>query len=459
MQQNFSASEFRELLAANDAESLHRFCTINHPATIAGLSSELEVGDIWQLLHLMSIETRAEVFMHFDLDHQVELAIAEDRSKMAELLEEMAPDSQADLVQRLDGQLRTELLGLMARAERENIRKLLSYAEGTAGSVMTTEYAVLRPEISVSEALDSVRAQAPAKETIYYIYIVDETRRLMGFVSLKTLILASPNQKIVDLIHRDFISAKVNDDQESVARKIEKYDLIALPVVDDKQILVGIVTHDDALDILRQEQQEDAEKFMAIGGQHEAGGYLRTSSMRHFRNRVVWVVILGVLGLVSGLIVQNFEGLLLEFAILAAFMPMLADSGGNTGSQSATLVVRALAMGEVRPRNLLQILFKELKVSLLLACVLAVVAFARVMVFGGGSSMPEGTSLVWIGTAISIALGLQVISSTLIGAALPLMAAKMKWDPAVVASPALTTIVDITGLLLFFGTAKLMLGV
>ena len=165
-----------------------------------------------------------------------------------------------------------------------------------------------------------------------------------------------------------------------------------------------------------------------------------------------------MLGLVSGLIVQNFEGLLLHFAILAAFMPMLADTGGNTGSQSATLVVRALALGEVQPRDLLRVIFKEFQVSVLLAVVLALVAFGRVMAFGGGSTMPEGASLAWVGTAISIALGLQVISATLIGAILPLIAAKMKWDPAVVASPALTTIVDITGLLLFFGTAKLLLG-
>jgi len=197
---------------------------------------------------------------------------------------------------------------------------------------------------------------------------------------------------------------------------------------------------------------------MAISGRHMAGEYLCTPGIRHFRNRVVWVVTLGVLGLVSGLIVQNFEGLLLHFAILAAFMPMLADTGGNTGSQSATLVFRALALGEVQPRDLLRVIFKEFRVSVLLALVLALVALGRVMTFGGGSTMPEGASLAWVGTAISIALGLQVISATLIGAVLPLIAAKMKWDPAVVASPALTTIVDITGLLLFFGTAKLLLG-
>lgn len=220
-------------------------------------------------------------------------------------------------------------------------------------------------------------------------------------------------------------------------------------MINGNRTLIGIITHDDAMDVILQEQQEDVEKFMAIGGRHEAGEYLRSPAMTHFRNRVVWVVILGVLGLLSGLIVQHFEGLLLQSAILAACMPMLADTGGNTGSQSATLVVRALALGELRASDMLRVILKEFRVSLLLAVVLAIVAFGRVLAFGAGSTMPEGYSLAWVGRAISIALGLQVISATLIGAILPLLAVKAKWDPAVVASPALTTIVDITGLLLF----------
>jgi len=358
MKQVLLVAELRELLAANDTETLRRFCTANHPATVAELISGLDAGEIWRILHLIGVADRAEVFAHFDLDQQVDLAIA--------------------------------------KAEREDIRKLVSYAEGTAGAVMTTDYAALKPEIGMPQALESLRAQAPAKETIYYTYVVDEGHRLVGFVSLKDLILARPSQKVVDVMHRDIIWAGVNDDQEEVARKIEKFDLIAIPIVNGNNVLVGIVTHDDALDILRQEQQEDVEKFMAISGRHQTGEYLRTPAWTHFRNRVVWVVILGVLGLVSGLIVQNFEGLLLQFAILSAFMPMLADTGGNTGSQSATLVVRALGLDEVGPKDILRVILKELHVSVLLAVVLAFVAFGRVLVFGGASTMPEGYSLVWV---------------------------------------------------------------
>ena len=212
------------------------------------------------------------------------------------------------------------------------------------------------------------------------------------------------------------------------------------------------------MDILRQEQQEDVEKFMAIAGQHQAGEYLRTPAWQHFRNRAGWAFGLAILGLVSGMIVQNYEGLLMQFAILAVFLPMLADTGGNTGSQSATLVVRALALREVTPRDGFRILGKELQVALMMGLLLGAAAYGRVVFLGGGSSLPDGFALPRIALAVGLALGLQVVSATAIGALLPLGAARLRLDPAVVASPALTTIVDITGLLIYFGTARFVLG-
>lgn len=453
------AFELLELIDSSNLAKLREVVDTVHPAETADFVAALDDGDIWRLLSALRKQQAAEIFSHFDLERQVELADEANHQAMARMLEDLPADDRVDLVQRLDPRVAEQILPLVAKAEREDIRKLASYAEGTAGALMSSEYATLRPEMTVARALEQVRIQAPKKETIYYIYVVDERHRLIGLVSLKDLILAKPAQQIRDIMHEDVICVRVSDDQEHVAHTIEKYDLLAVPVTNGDGKLVGIVTHDDVLDVIRQEQQEDVEKLMAIGGRHQAGEYLRTPVLTHFKNRVVWVVILGILGLVSGLIVQSFEGLLLQFAILAAFMPMLADTGGNTGSQSATLVVRALAMEEVRPRDILRVILKELRVSVLLAVVLALVAFGRVLALGGGSTRPEGASLTWIATAISIALGFQVISATLIGAILPLGAAKMKLDPAVVASPALTTIVDITGLLLFFGTAKLLLGV
>ena len=451
--------ELLKLISSGDITQLREVIEDVHPAEIADFVSDQENVDVWRLLAAIPQQQAADVFSHFDLYRQVELASGAHRQAMAQMLEKLPHDDRADLVRRLDPKVAAQILPLVAIAEREDIRKLTSYAEGTAGGLMSSDFATLRPDVTLAQALEQVRIQAPTRETIYYIYVVDEMQRLIGLVSLKNLILGRPEQLVKDISYEDVVSVDVGDDQEAVVRTIEKYDLLAIPVTTGDRKLVGIITHDDAIDVLRQEQQEDIEKLMAIRGSHMAGEYLRTSSWEHFRNRVVWVVILGVFGLVSGLIVQRSEGLLFQFAILVAFIPMLADTGGNTGSQSATLVVRALALGEVIPKDVLRVLFKELKVSVLLAVVLAAVAFGRVMLLGSSSALPVGVSLAWVGTAISIALGLQVVSSTMIGALLPLIAAKLKLDPALVASPALTTIVDITGLLLFFGTAKLLLPV
>jgi len=450
--------ELRELLAAEDHTTLRDFCQETHPAAVAELIAALSHEEAWAVLRHAEPVLRAEIFSHLDEETQVEMVASLSRGEVARLLADMPPDDRADLFKRLPEDRREAVLPAMAHAEREDIRRLAAYQEGTAGAVMTSDYATLDPGLTASQAIERLRDVAPDRETIYYAYVIDERRRLLGFVSLKDLIVARRDAKVADIMHSEVVYARVDDDQEDAARTIRKYDLIALPVLDSADVLVGIITHDDAIDIIIQEHTEDMEKFMAIAGSHEDAVYMRTGVWGHFKNRALWVVGLAVLGLVSGFIVQSFEGLLLQFAVLAAFMPMLADTGGNTGSQSATLVVRALALREVGPRDILRILAKEVRVAMLLALLLGTIAFARVLVFGGGSSIPDGVSLNTIGLAIAIALGLQVITSTLIGALLPLGAARMKWDPAVVASPALTTIVDITGLLIYFTTAKVLLG-
>lgn len=453
------APELRELLKKGNTKAIRTFCETGHPAHVAELISALSASEAWQILQSVDYPLRAEIFSHMDEDLQIEVVASLPRMDVAHLLADMAPDDRADLFKKLPEDIGEAVLPALAQAEREDIRRLAAYEEGTAGSVMTSDYVTLSPHLTAAQAIDQLRQVAPDKETIYYAYVVDDQRRLQGFVSLKDLILARRDAKIGDIMHPDVIFARVNDDQEDAARKIQKYDLIALPVINGNDALVGIITHDDALDVITQEQTEDMEKLMAISGSHESGIYLKTPAWKHFLNRAPWVVILAALGMVSGLIVQNFEGLLMQFAILATFMPMLADTGGNTGSQSATLVIRALALREVSPRDILRILLKEFGVSMLLGLLLGVIAFARVLTMGKGSAIPGNCSLETIGIAIAIALGIQVVTATLIGAILPMIAVVMKKDPAVVASPALTTVVDITGLMIYFGTAKLVLGI
>ncbi len=451
--------ELREMIAAGNAKALRGFCESGHPAIVAELISALSAEETWAVLMHADLPLRAEIFSHLDEDLMVEMIETLRRNEIARLLTEMPHDERADLFKRLPEERRQAILPALAQAEREDIRRLTAYQEGTAGAVMTSDYASLSQQLTVSQAIERLREVAPDKETIYYAYVVDEHRKLLGFVSLKDLIVARRESRIADIMHRDVIFARVDDDQENVARKIQKYDLLALPVLNGGDALVGIITHDDAIDIITQEHTEDMEKFMAIAGSHVDAVYMKTPAWVHFKNRSPWVVVLAFLGLVSGFIVQSFEGLLLQFAILAAFMPMLADTGGNTGSQSATLVVRALALKEISPRDIFRILAKEFQVAILLALLLGIIAYGRVILFGYGSAVSKQYSLSSIGFAIALALGLQVVTSTLIGALLPLAAARAKFDPAVVASPALTTIVDITGLLIYFITAKLLLGI
>lgn len=450
--------ELREYIRNDDAKGLQEFFKDAHPGIIADFLTGLETEEIWQVLKRLAPNLRAEVFANLPEEIQLEMTGILRRDELGRLFSDLPPDHRVDLLKRMPEERREALFPAIAQAEREDIKRLLAYPEGTAGSVMTTDYAAISPDLTAAEAIAKLRQEAPDKETIYYAYVVDESRKLIGFISLKDLILAKPDARIRDIMHRDVISARADDDQEDAARKLQKYDLIALPVIDAQERLLGIITHDDALDIVTQEHTEDMEKFMAIAGPHAAGVYMKTSVWAHFKSRCGWVLVLAALGLVSGYIVQSFEALLIQFAILASFMPMLADTGGNTGSQSATLIVRALALREITTADALKILFKEFLVALPLGLLLGLFAFGRVMLFAGRSGMPEGFPPYMVGLAVAVALAIQVVTATLIGAILPLAAAKVKVDPAVVASPAITTIVDITGLFIFFMTAKIILG-
>jgi magnesium transporter len=453
------ASELRDLILQKDAQTLEEFCSASHPTIIAEFFEALATDEIRQGLNLLQPRLQAEIFSHLSLENQIRLAESLKRKDLAAIINHMSSDERVDFLKRLPDERKDALMPILAQVEREDIRRLSAYPEGTTGAMMTSEYATLSPNQTAAEAVDKLRREAPDKETIYYCYVVDVNRRLIGFISLKDLILARPDTPVEQIMHRDVIFAQVNDDQEATAEKIARYDLLAIPVVNGNGVVVGIITHDDAIDIIHQEHTEDMEKLMAIAGSHEANMYLKTSSWRHFMNRAGWIVVLALLGLVSGAIVQNYESLLVQFAILATFMPMLADTGGNTGSQSATLVVRALALGEIKPRDILKVLSREFIVALLLAALLGIFAFGRVIFFYPAGGLPGDITPAILGMTVALALGLQVITATLIGALLPIAAARMKLDPAVVASPALTTIVDITGLMIFFMTAKFFLGI
>ena len=440
--------EILQLLHGSGPDAVRAYAEETHPADIAEQLSESDPEDIDSVLKALAPETAALVFSHFPESAQIGVLDILGRTECAALFSEMPPDDRAQLYRHLPDELQERVMPALARAEREDIRRLASYPEDTAGSIMTSDYATLSPDITAGEAVERLRQAAPDKETIYYAYVVNRSRRLIGFVSLKDLIVARRDTRIRDLLHEDLVSIRADEDQEEAVRKIRKYDLIALPVVNRDGSIVGIITHDDVIDIVSQEHTEDIEKLSAIGGSHDEGTYLQTSSWRHYLKRVGWVVGLGIVGIGAGAVVQGFDGLLTAFPALAAYMPMLAAAGGNTGNQSAAMVVCGLATQEITPKDLPRLLRKEFLVSLLLGTALALVVGLFAWLFRHDAA---------IALVVACSLCAQVVTAVLVGVLLPMGAVRLKLDPAVVASPALATVVDLSGLLLYFSIATALL--
>ncbi|MDW8288981.1 MAG: magnesium transporter, partial [Flammeovirgaceae bacterium] len=352
-------------------------------------------------------------------------------------------EKRADFFQHLTQQEQAKLLPYLSKKTREDVIQLSAYPPETAGGIMSTDFATVQGNMTCAEAIEKVRKDAPSKKTIYYVYVVDENQHMIGFITLKDLIMAEPATKVEHALHKDFVFVYVDEDREKVAQKIEKYDLVAIPVLNREHQLVGIITHDDAIDIIHAEHSEDMQKFMGIVQANEAFNYIGTSTVKHFKKRVVWIVSLAAIGIISGIIIHHFENALEKLLILALYMPMVADTGGNAGSQAATVVVRALALAQVTLKDWLRILWKETKISFLLALCLGLIAYAKVLFLSWETEIPTSYSLPSIAFMISLALSLQVITSTIIGAALPLIVRRFGGDPAVAASPAITTVVDI----------------
>ncbi len=451
--------ELRELLKRKRYAVLQSFLMEGHAREIAEYLTMLDPAEIWKILSLVDKSRMVEIFSYLDMDVQVEMASGSTRRSVTQVLMEMSPDDRADLFQHLDPEIAGRLLVLLPVSERADIIKLTSYSEETAGAIMTTDFITLNEKDTVEKAIRKIRREAPSKETVYYVYVTDDARRLIGFVSLRRIILSKPAQKIGEIMKRDVIYARVGDDQESVARLIDEYDLIALPVVDAGERLTGIITYDDAIDIIREEQTEDLEKLMAISGGVEDKTYLDLPAYVHFRKRVFWVVILGIFGLVTGLIIEYFQKTLETLIILAFYMPLLNAAGGNTGSQSATVVMRSLTLKELTPRDIMKVARKELIVSSLLSLCLAAVTFGRVILLSHKEAIPADFTLATIAVVIAVSLGLQVIWATVFGALIPIIATRAKIDPAVVSSPLLATLVDMGGIVIYFSVAKIILGI
>ena len=445
--------ELREMLATDDVEGMAAVMTEVHPATAADFSEGLSVDETWQLFDHAPVDRQAEVFSFFPFDKQVEMVSGVGGERMSKLIEAMPPDDRVDLLKRLDSAVAENLIPLVAKAERQDIRTLLSFPEGSAGSVMTTEYASLPADVLAGDAVALLRQQAPSRETIYYIYVLDDARRLLGFLSLRDLILAKPSAQVADVMQREVISVRADQDQEEAARTLAKYDFLALPVVDQQHRLVGIITHDDVIDVMIEEATEDA--YQMGGVMPMAEDYLEAPLLTVWRKRAMWLSCLFVAELFTFTALAHFEDQIAAVLALSLFVPLCISTGGNSGSQAATLITRAMALGQIRPSDWWRALRHELVVGVALGLTLGAIGFIR------ASMTPAsvlGNANRWmLAMVISQSVAAICLWGTLVGSMLPLGFKRLGFDPGYASSPFVATFVDVTGIVIYFSIARVYL--
>ncbi|SEA46948.1 magnesium transporter [Alkalimonas amylolytica] len=416
-----------------------------HPADIGAVLGAFELEQVCLLLALTPAAARAELFGYIDKDKEADIVRALDNQAVSELFLHMSPDERADLFNVLSEEDQAKVLPGLAQAEREDIRRLASFDEDKTGSVMTSDYALLDQQLTAAQGIARLRKVAPDKETIYQAYIVDADRRLLGTVSLRQLIMAEPEQLICDFMQREPIFVSADAPREIAAQLISKYDLLALPVINGGDKLVGIVTYDDAMDVASEEADQDFHKTGAVG---QVLGSIKDASVKMlYQKRVFWLVLLVFGNIFSGAGIAYFEDTIAAYVALVFFLPLLVDSGGNAGSQSATLMVRALATGEIVLKDWASMLGREFIVAGLLGLTMA----AAVSVLGIWRGGPE------IALVVALTMQLVVIIGSVIGMSLPFILSRFKLDPAAASAPLITSIADACGVLIYFGMATWLL--
>ncbi|MBR5712044.1 MAG: magnesium transporter [Lachnospiraceae bacterium] len=423
------------------------------PADIAELFDELPKQQYAVVFRILPKELAAEVFVELDSDLQQILIESFSDLELRDVLEELFMDDTADLVEEMPANVVKRILQNVTPEARKTVNELLKYPEDSAGSIMTTEFVRLKPDMTVDEAFSLIRKVAIDKETIYTCYVTDKNSHLVGVVTVKDMLCADRTTKIGDIMEEHVISVNTLEDKEEVAATIGKYDALALPVVDAENRLVGIVTVDDAIDVMQDETEEDFAKMNAMLPTEKP--YLRTSPFELYRSRIVWLLLLMVSATFTGMIIGSFEESLATLPVLTLFIPMLMDTGGNSGSQASVTVIRALSLGEVEIADVMKIVWKEVRVAVLCGGSLAVVSFGKIFLVD--KLLLNRAITIPVAVVVCLTLMMTVIAAKFLGCTLPLLVSKLGFDPAVMASPFITTIVDAVSLLVFFGLATMIL--
>lgn len=415
-----------------------------------------ELAENYQVLafRMLPKDCAADVFSYLPVDSQEKIISNITDSEISSIIEDLYVDDAVDMLDELPATIVKKVLANAKPETRAILNQFLKYNEDSAGSIMTSEYIDLKSNMNVLDAIAKIRKIGKDKEDIYTCYIIDSKRHLQGVVDLKDILLANDNYLISDLMDTNYICCKTSDDQESVSKLMQKYDLLALPVVDNESRLVGIITIDDAIDIIQEEVEEDFEKMAAMLPSEKP--YLQMSVFTLYKNRIIWLSILMISGMLTGLILERFEAAISVIPLLVSFIPMLNDTGGNSGSQAATMCIRGLTTGEITPKQWLKVWWKEFRVSLLVSITLAFLNFLRIVLFTDPSKT-NGNSPYLVALVVCGSLVATIILAKSLGALLPLLAKKLKLDPAVCASPLITTIIDCAAILIYFSLATTFL--
>ena len=443
------AQELLRIIRENNISELRQVLQRMNSVDIAKSMEELEGKYLLLVFRLLTKDTSAEVFSYLDKESQQKIIELITDDEVKEIIENLFLDDTVDIIEELPANVVGKIISNTSLEKRKLINQFLKYEEDSAGAIMTIEFIDFKEGMTIKEAIDYTRKTGVDKESLDNCFIIDRERRLKGIISLKDLILSDENMLLSDVMETNIVSVKTFEDQERVAALFKTYDLLSIPVVDIENRLVGIITVDDIVDIIEQENTEDFQKMAAMEPNEQP--YLKTPVLTLAKNRIVWLLVLMISATITGSIIQGFEDVLQSIVILASFIPMLMDTGGNSGSQSSTLVIRGLALGEITTKDFLKVIFKEFRVSIVVATILVIVNFLRLYLFTSADLM--------ISLTVCASLFFTVILAKVIGGVLPVISKKLKLDPAIMASPLITTIVDAFALIVYFGFAKLLLGI
>jgi len=444
-----------ELAETRSWQAIKELIKDKAPQDIAILMEDLDEKQMPPVFRLLPKELAAETFVEMSADQQELLIKGFSDAELKDVISELYVDDAADIVEEMPANLVKRILASADSDTRKAINEILEYPENSAGSIMTTEYIRLDRSLTVEDAFKRIKRVGVDKETIYTCYVTENDRTLLGYTSIKELLIADDDDIIADIMDPNVISVMTTDDQENVARALSHYNFIALPVVDKENRLVGIVTIDDAMDVMEEEATEDIEKMAAIMASDDKP-YLRMDILEIWKARIPWLLFLMISATVAEIVITGFKGTLSTFWVLAAFIPMLMGTGGNSGSQSAVTVVRALTLEEIDTSDIWEIIKKELAVAVACGLTLAVVAFGKIFLINR-LLMGNSDVSVTVDVVVCVALFLTVVVAKLFGCVLPIIAKKLKLDPAIMASPLITTLIDVTSLLIYFVIAEKIL--